>query len=153
MKWIWSLAFGIGGLAVLAAGLALGFERYKLYRTGIHAQGKVVEQLKTETQRDPFNVDPKGFRTQQTMRTVTTYNPVVEFQTASGQKLRFRDDVSSQNSLETAAGTVVDVVYDPGNPANARIGRPLSQIALHPLLMILAGIVFAAFAVRGLFRD
>ena len=153
MKWILALLFGVGGLAVLIAGIAVGLERYKLYRTGVHAQGKVVEQIRTETKVDPFSADnPKGFHTQQTNRTVITYHPVVEFQTASGAKVRFQDNAGSQNSLEMATGTAVDVIYDSSNPANARIGT-LSQMALQPLFMILAGIVLSVIGVRGFFRD
>jgi len=152
MKWVLGLLFGFGGLAVLAAGIAVGLERYQLFRTGTHAQGRVVEQIKTETPKDLLNPNPKGFRTQQTGQNITTYNAVVEFQTAAGEKVRFRNSLSSQDSLENAMGAAVNVIYDARNPATAQIGT-LSELLLQPLFMILAGIFFSAMAVRAFFRD
>ena len=49
MKWVVILLSGIGGLAVLVAGVVVGLERYQLSRTGIRAQGKVVEQIREVT--------------------------------------------------------------------------------------------------------
>jgi hypothetical protein len=152
VKWILALLFGVGGLAVLAAGIAVGLERYKLFRGGTHAQGRVVEQIRTETKKDPFAADHPGFHTEQTNRTVVTYHPVVEFQTAGGEKRRFQDTGGSQNPLELATGTAVDVLYDSGNPASARI-ETLSQMALQPLFMIAAGILLCVLGVKGFFGD
>ena len=94
MRWILMVTFGIGGLAVLVAGMQLGIERYQLYRTGFHARGKVVELVEHYLKGHDSSFSSHGTYTPSR----SIYYPVVEFRTKGGEKVRFRGGEGSQDS-------------------------------------------------------
>lgn len=106
MKWATLLIFGTIGLAALVAGTIWGLEAYTAFRGNVQTQGAVVELA-----------GEKGGTASGSVQF-----PVVEFSTPDNAKVRFRSVMGSPGSAEYEVGTTVDVLYDPRNPANARIG-------------------------------
>jgi len=125
MKWAMLLIFGTLGLAVLFAGTKWGLESYPLIRDNVSTQGVVVEEFADKTGKTSEVV----------------YFPVVEFLTSGSVKVRFRSVIGSTGSPEYEAGTTVDVLYDPRNPANARIGS-FKQLWSGPLTTGGLGLIF-----------
>lgn len=150
MKWVVILLSGIGGLAVLVAGVVVGLERYQLSRTGIRAQGKVVEQIREVTTPSEPIEHKSVTSTRAPPPTVVSYTPVIEFQTEAGVKVRFRSAVTSQSSTDMPVGAVADVVYYSSDPSKAQVGTP-SQFLATPLFMIGIGLFFVVVAVRNFF--
>jgi hypothetical protein len=72
-----------------------------------------------------------------------TYRPLVRFRTAGGVEVVFREGVGS-NPPSFAAGERVRVLYDPGDPARARVGA-------FTTLWIVAALLAGAGAVVSLF--
>ena len=89
---------------------------------GIEAPGVVVDLQE--------NYDSDG----------STYTPVVQFQTSSGQSIEFVSSYSA-NPPAYDVGESVTVVYPPDNPADAII-KGDGQM-LHIIFMLLGGIVAA----------
>lgn len=111
----------LAGLALLAAGTLTAVRRKEQLRRAIRTQGTVVELLplrqagkyvivKTETGRE---IRPKY-----------TYRAVIEFEPPQGRTVRFKASVSTQPP-GFQVGDQVPVVYEPENPAGARIDQPL----------------------------
>ncbi len=117
MKWAQLIFFGTIGLAALIGGIIWGFESYPILRDNVSALGTVVELEKV--------------RNSQTSD--VALRPLVEFITASNAKVRFRVRMGTDNAAEYEVGTTVDVLYDPRNPANARIGS-FKQVLTGPLM-------------------
>lgn len=151
MKWIIIALSGFGGLAILIAGIVVGLDRYKIFRMGIHTQGKVVEQIREVTAMDPLSSGRRSTHYAAPV-TVITYTPVIEFQIESGENVRFHSTVSSQDPGNMPVGAVVDVVYDSSDPSNAQTVT-LYQLLLTPLVMIVLGLVLALGAARSIFVD
>jgi hypothetical protein len=85
-----------------------------------------------------------GLRPQRSDRG-TTYAPVVEFQPASGPLRTFKESTSS-NPPAYRLGEAVEVLYDPADPADARL-RGLFSLWGGPL--ILGGIGAACVLAAG----
>ena len=117
------LAFFLFGLLFFAAGSGMTMRQRTLEKQGVEAQGVVVDLEE--------NYDSDG----------STYAPVVQFQTNSGQSIEF---VSSYSSSPPAydVGKNVTVVYPPDNPADAII-KGDGQF-LHIVFMLVGGAVAAA---------
>jgi hypothetical protein len=133
MRWAVLLFFGTIGLAALVAGTIWGLESYPVFRDTVPAQGTVVEEF----------ADKAGKTSE------VVYFPVVEFSIAGNDKVRFRSVTGSIGSPEYEAGTTVDVLYDPRNPADARIGSfkqlwsgPLTTGGLGLILFLLSLLLF-----------
>ena len=133
MRWAVLLIFGTIGLAALVAGTIWSLESYPIFRDNVSTRGDVVGEY-TE----------KAGKTSEVV-----YFPVVEFSIAGGVKMRFRSAVGSTGSPEYETGTMVDVLYDPRNPANARIGSfksllmgPLTTGGLGIILFLLSLMLF-----------
>jgi hypothetical protein len=127
------LIFGTIGLAGLVAGMRWGLESYPVFRDNVQAQGTVVELAKEKSG------VASGF----------VQVPVVEFSTQNNAKLRFRAGTGSDGVPGYEVGTTVDVLYDPRDPANARIGSfgqlwsaPLTAGVIGLLLMLLSILLF-----------
>lgn len=116
------LIFLLFGLLFFAIGSGLTYRQRSMEKQGIEAQGVVVGLQE--------NSDSDG----------STYAPVVQFKTASGQSVRF---ISSYYSSPPAydVGEAVVVVYPPEKPENAII-KGDGQL-LHIIFMLLGGIVAA----------
>jgi hypothetical protein len=82
--------------------------------------------------------------------TVTTFYPVVHFQTASGAPVAFRSAVGAERPL-LSKGQQVPVLYDAGSPQEAKI-RSFVQLWWGPLALVfvaaLLALVGAALIVR-----
>jgi len=75
------------------------------------------------------------------------YYPQVEYTTADGRAVRFRDRLGSSNPTRSP-GERLRVIYDPQNPANAMIDRGLWNRAL-PAGLIVAGLLILLGATRN----
>ena len=117
MKWAMLLIFGTIGQAALVAGTRWGLESYPVFRDNAQTQGTVVE-LAVEK-----DGTASGF----------VQLPVVEFSTPNNAKVRFRAGAGSDGDPEYDVGTTIDVLYDPRDPANARIGS-FGQLWSAPLM-------------------
>lgn len=110
------------GMLFFAIGSGMTMRQRTLEKQGLEAPGMVVGLQE--------NYDSDG----------STYAPVVQFRTNSGQSIEF---VSSYSSSPPAynLGESVTVVYPPDNPKNAII-KGDGQF-LHIIFMLLGGIVAA----------
>jgi hypothetical protein len=123
------------GLASLIAGLVWGAKRVTLFRTGLIAQGRVVEMHQGQVVDDEESPRP-------------SYYPVVEFQTPDGRSFQFKGSTGS-SSPEFAIGAEVDVRYDPQKPEQAQLAK-FSHFWLGPLLLTIGGLL-ALFLASGVF--
>lgn len=133
MKWAVLLIFGTIGLAAVAGGTIWGLDVYPVFRDNVPARGTVVEVAVEKSNASAG----------------MTYFPVVEFPTAGGGKVRFRPPAGSEGAPGHGAGDAVDVLYDPRNPSNARIGSigqlwagPLTTGGLGLMLLVLSLLLF-----------
>jgi hypothetical protein len=114
--------FMFAGLLFFAIGSGMTMRQRTLEKQGIEAQGVVIDLQE--------NYDSDG----------STYTPVVQFKTKSGQSIEFASSYSSSPPAYDV-GESVTVVYPPNNPAEAII-KSDGQF-LHIIFMLLGGIVTA----------
>lgn len=114
--------FMLFGLVFFAIGTGMTMRQRTLEGQGIEAPGVVVGLQE--------NYDSDG----------STYTPVVQFQTSSGQSIKFASSYSSSPPAYYVGESVM-VVYPPDNPEKAII-KGDGQI-LHIIFMLLGGIVAA----------
>jgi hypothetical protein len=140
MKWAVLLIFGTIGLAALAGGTIWGLEVYTVSRDNVPARGTVVAM---SGEKSAAASPVAGF-------------PLVEFVTAGGVKVRFGARTGWEGSPGHEIGDEVDVLYDPRNPADARIGS-IGQLWAGPLTtgglgLILLTLSFLLFVKIGRFE-
>ncbi|MFE8101138.1 DUF3592 domain-containing protein [Brenneria goodwinii] len=72
----------------------------------------------------------------------SSYFPIIAFFAPDGKKITFRSDMGS-SSYADSYGEVVDVLYDPDNPGNAKI-NPQSTFLFYfaPFMMAIMGLTF-----------
>ena len=140
MKWIALLIFGGLGAGVLVGGLLWGFRRYPLFHDGRHAAGKVVALEVPGPEADPDRPS----------RTDTSALPVVEFETAGGQRVRFTGSAGGSGHPEYEVGGGVEVVYNPANPRDVLIGNS-TQVWLQPTALSIIGAIFLAMGTAAFF--
>jgi uncharacterized protein DUF3592 len=133
MRWAVLLIFGTIGLAALAGGTIWGLDVYPVFRDTIQVRGTVVEEV-AEKSAPSSDV---------------AYFPVVEFTAAGDGTVRFRASTGSEGAPGHEVGDAVDVLYDPRNPTNARIGSfgqlwsgPLTTGGLGLILFLLTLLLF-----------
>lgn len=73
------------------------------------------------------------------------YSPVYQFRTIEGQMIEKQDNLSS-NPPMFKEGQVIDVLYQPGNPQNARIKKWMS-LYFASLLLGGMGLIFGGIGV------
>lgn len=137
-NWPVLLFFGVAGLVLFVVGCVMGLQRYALYRDAVPAQGRVVEMERHEDR----SKDREGRWT-----TSVSYHPVIEFAAAGGAKHRF---TGGPDLTDYGVGATVSVLYEPGNPANARIAS-FMQFWGAPLYYGLSGFLVLAFSIGGYF--
>lgn len=108
-KAILGLLLGIG---FLAGGLWVRSGAAEDRLTKMETQGRVVENATIKQHDYEHNKDE------------IVYAPVIEFQ-AGSKPVRFR---GKQQSYRASEGNTVVVLYDPGNPAAARVVDPLEGL-------------------------
>ena len=116
------LAFFLFGLLFFTIGSSLTYRQRTLEKQGLETQGTVVALQE--------NSDSDG----------STYAPVVQFKTSSGQSIEFVSSYSSSPPSYDVGETVI-VVYPPEKPEEAII-KGDGQL-LHIIFMLLGGIVAA----------
>lgn len=133
MRWAVLLIFGTIGLAALAGGAIWGLEVYPVFRDSVSARGTIVEAGAEKS----------------AAASPGASSPLVEFATAGGVKVRFLARTDGEGSPGHDAGDEVDVLYDPRNPSDARIGSagqlwagPLTTGGLGFLLLALSLLLF-----------
>lgn len=133
MKWVQLLIFGTSGLALLLVGISWGLEAYPICRDNVFTSGTVVD----------LYADRSG----NTSDAVVL--PVIEFTIRNNTKVRFRADAGTINPAEFEKGSTINVLYDPNNPSNARIGSytqlwrgPLIAGAMGLLITLLSLLLF-----------
>jgi len=139
MKWMVLLILGGLGLAALIGGLIWSAKRYDISTSGLHAQGRVVENYKSVSVADPDSGK----------RSSVSYYPVVEFQTAQGEKIRFQGSTGTRTP-DFEVGTPVAVVYKPQTPYEAQLTE-FSQMWLGPVVITVAGLIFLLMSVGSFF--
>jgi hypothetical protein len=119
-----------------------GWRDYAATRTFLagaeHANGSVVELVQRTS------TDSDG-------NTNTYYYPVVEFTTAGGQAVRYQSSTGSSRTSQQV-GDVVDMVYAPENPQNARINT-FMDIWFLPAMLLGMGVIFALAGVAAFFNS
>jgi hypothetical protein len=131
---VWPFMFLLFGLLFFAIGSGLTYRQRSLEKQGIEAQGVVVGLQE--------NYDSDG----------STYTPVVQFITASGQNVEF---VTSYSSSPPAydVGEPVIVVYQSQEPEHAII-KGDGQL-LHVIFMLVGGLIVSigSYLVYSTIRD
>ncbi len=115
------------GATIIICAVGWGFRQHAFQRRALHVMGTVVSQY-----------------TQEEIDNGMSSYPVVEFKTEDGETVRFRGRIGTSGTVSThATGKIVDVLYDPDDPAKAQVAN-FAQFWLMPLLMaIFGGIIFA----------
>jgi hypothetical protein len=130
MKWVPLLSFGLIGICLLLVGIVYAIKTCLLYRSGLHAKGKVAEMVQSRS------ADAEaGYL-------------VVDFQTESGQTIRFRGNPDDAGSATLFVGATVEVLYPASNPHQARVTR-IRELWQGSALIGLAGLVFFLFGFFG----
>ena len=130
MKWIPLLSFGLIGICLLIIGIIYAIKTCLLYRSGLHAKGKVVEMVQSGS------ADAEaGYL-------------VVEFQTKDGQTIRFQGNPDDAGSAKLFVDAPIEVLYPASNPRQARVTR-IRELWQGSALMGLAGLVFFLFGYFG----
>lgn len=135
MKWVALAIFGSVGLIAFVAGCVQGYQRFELWRTGLAAQGSVVEIHESQS-------------TESDGHTSVTYYPVVEFSAPGGAEHRFTNSTGAGNP-EYKVGARVSVLFDASDPTRAQISDS-TQFWLEPFGLGLMGFLFLAAGI-GLF--
>jgi len=73
------------------------------------------------------------------------YSPVYQFRTLDGQTIVIQDSLAS-NPPRFQVGQQIEVLYDPGNPQNARINRWMSLYFV-PVLLGGIGLIFGGVGI------
>lgn len=139
MKWLLLFLFSGVGVVLFSYGAVLLFERYDLLNTGEYAEGMVVDNYHSRS----------TYRDERTNENIveTYYFAVVEFQTDSGETVRFRGATGSRTP-EYENGTVVQVLYDTAQPSEAQIVT-FSEFWLWPLVATGLGLFFLLGGIGG----
>jgi hypothetical protein len=140
MRWIFLILFGAVGAGAFWYGLTWGIQRYQLVTSGRAASGVIVDHA--SHQRDG-RIDWDSATPEP-----TTYHPIVEFETAEGERVRIEGTTGNVDSAKAEVGTSVNVVYDPANPSEAVI-TDFQQAWLGPLALSVFGFVFIVMAVSS----
>jgi hypothetical protein len=80
-----------------------------------------------------------------------SYKPVVEYRPAGDDPIRFQTGFSGAQFLLPKKGDAVEVLYNPANPAGARLNSFL-DLWMAPTALLAMGGVFALFGLGGLLR-
>jgi len=127
---------GLVGLVLLGIAVFLFLKTKRLLSVGKTAKGKIVDVVKKESQ----DQDEEGFSS-----TSTTYYPVIEFKTVTGQVIKFEAGVGRSNQNAYEIGHTVDVIYDPNKPQDAKINSFL-QLWFVPLILGVIGLIVIVVA-------
>lgn len=130
MKWAALLTFGLIGLLCLIGGLFWGGSRSVVYATGTRTMGAVVDFSTSSS------LSSDG-------RSVTSYHPVVEFETEGGT-VTIVGSTGQGNRPGYALGQTLAVVYDPRKPHEAVVDD-FWQAWAGPLFLAVFGAVFGFF--------
>ena len=122
------LVFGGIGAVSLIVGILLYFSRRRFLKTAVAAQGTVTGHVERSGSEGG-----------------TVYSPVVQFTTIEGQTLTFTESVAS-NPPRHQPGSMVKVLYPPGNPQAARVAGWFGLWFL-PTFALLFGLIFAGVGV------
>lgn len=130
MKWVPLLSFGLIGICLLIVAIIYAIKTCLLYRSGLHAQGKIVE------------IVPSG------SADAEAGYLVVEFPTKDGQTIRFHGNPDDAGSAKLFVDAPVEVLYPASNPHQARVTR-CRELWQGSALLSLAGLVFFLFGFFG----
>ena len=118
------VVFSVVGLGMLALAFYLTTSTMSFTADALEANGVVVDLVSSRSSDS------------------TTYRPVVEFTTQTGQQIEFVSSTGS-NPPSYSRGEEVVVLYNPGTPENARIDGFFSLWGA-PLIVGVMGFIFAA---------
>jgi len=120
------LGFVVLGLALVVGAGVVFFRQRKARASAVRGAGVVVDLARNQGQRGWL------------------YHPVVEFETVSGQNVRFEDAVGS-NPAGYSSGQQVKVLYQPADPEKAEIDSATS-LYFYPGCLLVMG---AGFTLLG----
>jgi hypothetical protein len=142
LRWMWIPQLLVGAFLLVLA-FYMGRGHFDLIRHGERTAGRVV------------GYEPRTFvstnASSRVSTTTTAFMPIVEFR-ASARVVRFTDWLGSRSAGHLSA---VTVLYDPANPSQAMIDRPVMNwipwmpIAVTGLLLVVAAFSTAWRANRG----
>lgn len=130
------LCWAFGGVGVFAQGMALVLARrpLRLARAGGRARGTFgkADGEMIASSRGPSRM---------------AYFPTVSFTTAKGEAITFRSRTGGRSP--PAAGTEVDVIYDPGNPRDTETAT-FGSLWLFPVVTAVLGLPFLLIGLSSL---
>jgi hypothetical protein len=126
-KWLPLLA--LVGAGILAFGIWRGRDLVLLQSIGTRTEGTVV-RIESES-----NSSSEGSR--------YTYYSVVQFETAAGREVTFRDGIGSSHPIDER-GEILGVIYDPGNLERAIIDRGIWNWAIPGVCGFFGGFILLA---------
>jgi hypothetical protein len=118
---LFSFAVLLAGLGLLAAGIAVFFRQRAFLARSRTTSGTVVELLTSHRSgKYLLKRTPSGF----TIEPKRLYRPVIRFTAPDGHTQDVTAPVAS-HPAELKVGETVTIRFDPADPAQARIDRPL----------------------------
>lgn len=118
-----ALGFGIVGLILLVASIFVYFNTRAFIDRSVITTGTVVD-MSAEWDEDHDRV----------------YYPIIEFETATGERASFKSNVSS-TTPDDDIGNTVPVRYDPADPDNAGVNTFLA-LWFATIFLVIIGVVF-----------
>jgi hypothetical protein len=115
------------GLGVAVAGAILTLRTMAFLRQAATARGRYIGSAWRESAPDPAGTSRR-----------TAY-PTVEFQTATGQEIRFEARAGTPWAGRSA-GQAVEVLYDPRDPQHAVV-KSFVELWLPALILLLTGLL------------
>ncbi|MDX5630533.1 MULTISPECIES: DUF3592 domain-containing protein [unclassified Brenneria] len=125
------MCFFVIGIMILGGSGYLFIKDYNFKQSAVSAKGVIVD-LDRSVKKSSSSSSSSS----------TSYYPIVGFFGPDGKKITFRSDMGS-SSYADSYGEVVDVLYDPDNPGNAKI-NPQSTFLFYfaPFMMAIMGLTF-----------
>ncbi|HLG41760.1 MAG TPA: DUF3592 domain-containing protein [Planctomycetota bacterium] len=124
-------AFSLMGSAALLFSIIQIVRRCRFVGRALRAPGRVVEMQITQ---ESSLQDRAGF--------VTMYRPIIKFETAKGETVKFESKVKS-SSEKVAGGRPLIVLYDPDRPTDADVDSFLHLWFFEILMGVLGGVFLA----------
>ncbi|QTF10550.1 DUF3592 domain-containing protein [Brenneria izadpanahii] len=123
------MCFLVIGMMILGGSGYLFIKDYKFKQSAVSAKGVIVDL-------------DRSVKKSSSSSESSSYYPIVGFFGPDGKKITFRSDMGS-SSYADSYGEVVDVLYDPDNPGNAKI-NPQSTFLFYfaPFMMAIMGLTF-----------
>jgi len=129
----WTLVFVLFGVVFGTIGIVLLIQTRRFLARALRVPGVVVDLVRS------YSRSSNGGGS-------TTYRPVFRFQTYEGMDVEVTGNMGT-NPPPARPGEQVNVLYDPGNPRNARLDKRGQRGGFVSWIFIGFGVVFTAIGV------